>query len=229
MKKIFAALAATVSLASIAQAATVNLSNISVNSSGKTVVATESTTLGTVEIAIEATLTDWSLSQGLHFDPVSGLRSYNGGVGINRNKSDWHTVDGKGPNEAVLITAKRNGIDLAIRLTSLEFAFFGSQADFDLYASTGSSFTRIIDDQNIAAGNPALLNELGTAFAVGADSDHCGWWSCADHDSFKLKSFSYELLPDIDTQVPVPGALPLMLAGLGGFAAMRKRKAQQAD
>ncbi|MCQ8185780.1 VPLPA-CTERM sorting domain-containing protein [Parvularcula maris] len=209
-------------LAGQAGAAMVDLTdpNLTINSSGKTVVATEDG----VEISVEAAHWWFSLgSWNWETSPTGGLTQYSQGLGINQ-PNDWHTVDGKGTNEAIVISAQENGVDVAIRLTSIEFGYFGSNSDFDLLVDDGNgSLDRVINDQNIGANNPALLSELGTAFVIGADQE-CRLFAGCEYDYFKLKSFSYELLSDIDSEVPVPGALPLFLAGAAGFGALRRKR-----
>jgi hypothetical protein len=230
MHRFFTAAASLAALlAGQAGAATIDLTDpsLTINSSGKTVVAAENG----VEISVEAA--HWWFSLGSWYwvtSPTGGLTQYSQGLGVNQ-ANDWHTVDGKGTNEAIVISAQKDGVDVAIRLTSLEFGYFGGDSDFDLLVDDGTgTLSQVINNENIGANNPALLSQLGTAFVVGADEECKLKWkngklkSVCEYDYFKLRSFSYELLSDVTDPVPVPGALPLMLAGMGGFAALRRRK-----
>jgi hypothetical protein len=213
MKKLITAAAGAAALfAGMAHAAFVDLSgSIATNSGGgETIVATDNSSAnGPVDISLEAALVSGTFANP-NFTSTGGLVGYSSGIGINR-ALDSHTIDGRLGNDTVVIRARQGGSFVDIQLLSLQFASVDSNDEFTLWVD-GALNTQ---DQNISAQNPALLGVIGPVFQIAA---------IENNDDFKLAGFTYNLLPDVQEEVPLPGALPLMATVLGGLAMRRRRK-----
>lgn len=220
MRSVVSAAAAALAFVGIGEAATVDLSNVSFSDSSISVVDTFTDTNGDqIKLVMAPFLFNSDGQGGYNFTQTYGMTGYSGGVGINR-RNDAHVIDGEGTPEAIVIQAQNSTANTLfdIRLTSITFGYFDQADDFTLFAGTGGIATLdlVLDDVSIWGANPSLLSVVGSTFAIGADHHS---------DSFKLKAFTYDLLPSIDTAVPLPAALPMFLAGFAGITVLRRRKA----
>ncbi|NNU15917.1 PEP-CTERM sorting domain-containing protein [Parvularcula sp. ZS-1/3] len=155
------------------------------------------------------------------FTPISsGLVRWSSGLGIDRGEnSPQHAVDGRGRNEALIFQARdrATGDIKAVRWDSVLFGWEGDRrTDFDVWTSQAGyvDLSRVADEVPVRVNQTQLLGYVASTIAIHADGRH---------DYFKLKKIAASALDEV--VVPVPGALSLMLAGLGGIAAMRRRKA----
>lgn len=214
MRKFIAATASAVAmLATAASAATFNLT-----SGG--LIGTITDDQGEVINIIAAASTE---SRNV-FTLVNGITSFgSNGIGIQRSGeggSPNHAIDGIGPDEAIIFQAQKAS-DSSLVAVDWESVVFGwrykSKTDFSLWTSTAGygSLTRLLDEQTFSVNTPRTLGVIAATIAIQADDKK---------DAFKLKSISVDTLPGITNPVPVPGALPLMLAGLAGFVGLRRRK-----
>ena len=138
---------------------------------------------------------------------TGGLREWSNGIGIQKlGSQDWHTVDGYYSNEFVKLT-----FDKMMTLMSTAFSYFGSDDSFWLYTWNGSGWDY---EGNFGDGSSSYTFDgsyTSTMFLVGARGDH---------DSWKFKGASFDHV----TPVPLPAAGFLLLGGLGGLAALKRRK-----
>jgi len=127
-----------------------------------------------------------------------------------------HTVDGSGPDEGLLVH-----FDQHVRITSLVFSYVDHNDEVSIYtyADTGSETTfdsptsaqtSFIGRDRIETDPSDFTGVVGDYFLIGA-SDH--------NDDWKLKAIHYEIAP-----IPLPAAGFMLLAGLGGFAVLRRRQ-----
>lgn len=210
---IAAAASAVVFIAAAAQAATFTLTSATVG--------TLTDDSGEVINIIAAASTE----RNDQFTLVNGIRSFGSyGIGIQRageRGSPNHAIDGIGPDEAIIFQAQKasDGSLVAVNWQSIVFGWrYSSRSDFSLWTSLGGygSLSRILDEQAITVNTPQSLGVVAATIAIQADDKK---------DAFKLKKLTVDTLPSITNPVPVPGALPLMLAGIAGFTALRRRKA----
>ncbi len=134
------------------------------------------------------------------------LAEWDNGIGIQkRGSSDSHQVDGKYSNEFLKLT-----FDKVVELKSLAFSYFTDNDKFKLYTWTGSNWNY----EGYGAGSSTYQLSGGytsSMFLIGATGDHDAW-------KFKGVGVGH---PNV---VPLPAAGWLLLGGLGGLAAMKRRK-----
>jgi hypothetical protein len=133
---------------------------------------------------------------------------------------DNHEIDGNFNNEFLLLTFNRE-----ITLNSVSFSFWnadrtrwGHQIDGDdarVYSHDGSDWVyeeQISDGDNGTYTTAFADPYAGSMFAIGATDYNDGW---------KLRSISVDYEPSV---VPLPAAGWMLFAGLGGLAAMKRRR-----
>ncbi|GJL90867.1 VPLPA-CTERM sorting domain-containing protein [Hyphococcus sp.] len=135
------------------------------------------------------------------WSPGTGL-DHDGGGGLSND--DDHQVDGDGGNEVLILHFNQQ-----VQLASALFSYVGSNDDFDFFADTNGDgiLERLAQDIDIPGSNLASLmsfNVVSNYFGIGASGYN---------DEWKLKAIT--AIPVSD--VPLPAALPLFLAGLAGF------------
>ena len=155
-------------------------------------------------------IASWSGSSG-------GIGICSGDAWVNTNTNglascnDNHQVDGSGSNEAVVVSFIGKQIDLL----SATFAYVGNNDDYELFMQGTSGL-----NLGLALPNDCFVCTVSN-FSVGADSSFAFgayFWD----DDWKLQALEYEVVP-----TPLPAAGLLLLAGLGGFAFVRRRKPQR--
>ncbi|MGP1356726.1 VPLPA-CTERM sorting domain-containing protein [Roseicyclus sp.] len=145
---------------------------------------------------------------------TSDATAWSNGIGLLRNQwhHDSHLVDGHYDEYLMLNFSEE------VRLTSLTFSYADHRDDWRVYSGSFADFTFEDSGQLSNAGfvQTALVDSLalGTHFLVGTRNSHSGW---------KLQGLTVDLAP-----VPLPATGLLLLAGLGGLAVMRKRRAAAA-
>lgn len=137
------------------------------------------------------------------------------------NGRDQHTIDGKTKREMALLDFGLSQVEI----TSVTFAYWDSLDDFDFgtyvskaLGSAPTSFTANVDsgsNSGLKTFSFSAGELVGSLFGFGANHSS---------DAFKLQSLTYAVIPPV-SEVPLPAAGWLLLAGLGGLGAMKRRKA----
>jgi hypothetical protein len=145
---------------------------------------------------------------------------YTSGIAMEQKNDSSHQVDGAYSNEFLKLA-----FNPAITLTKLQFTYASKNDDFHFYTWNGSSWSEsgpyeACPNQNWTCGENGTAHwytfgtpYTGSMFLVGARG--------AD-DDWKLKGVKVEYQPSV---VPLPAAGWMLLAGLGGIAALKRRKA----
>ena len=123
------------------------------------------------------------------------------GLGVTRFFDSDPDLDGQ-VDEFLVFT-----FDQTVSLFTILFDDVDSDDDWDLFVDTGSGFTLVADDNT---DNPFT-------FALGTDGNRVSIGADGRNDSFRVREITV-------AAVPLPAAGWLMLAGLGGIAALRRRK-----
>ncbi|MEO9824993.1 MAG: VPLPA-CTERM sorting domain-containing protein [Paracoccaceae bacterium] len=130
---------------------------------------------------------------------------------------DQHTIDGQGANEMALL----NFGSMNVEIRSVTFNYWDRNDDFDVGVfdslARGTQASPFRDDLDWGHNGstrtfyfrPGTL--VGSIFGFGADGPS---------DEFKLAGISYREV----AAVPLPAGAALLLTGLAGFGAMRRRK-----
>jgi hypothetical protein len=219
---------ASLALASAASATTINF-NVGKgwNSAGHSYGASNEVTVtgATVDHAGKILTNDefvasWFGTQGgLGICSASKTRKCTGGTSESSGR-DQHTIDGKTKREMALLD-----FGLAqVEITSVTFAYWDRYDDFDfgVYASKLVGAAPTPFTVNFDSGSNISLRTfsfsagqlVGSLFGFGANHSS---------DAFKLQSLTYNTVPPV-SEVPLPAAGWLLLAGLGGMGAMKRRK-----
>ncbi|MDZ4135000.1 MAG: VPLPA-CTERM sorting domain-containing protein [Paracoccaceae bacterium] len=155
-------------------------------------------------------LASWSGDAGLGI--CSGSLSSSEATGC---ALDDHQVDGADKNEVAVL----NFGSLIVKLTSIVFSNVERDDRYDLFAfangigaaATESNLTKLLPNNCSICSVSDFFLAQGSIFGIGADSAN---------SEFKIKSISFEVIP---AQVPLPAAGWMLIAGLGGLAAVRNR------
>jgi len=159
------------------------------------------------------------------------------GLGVTSTGDTSGNLDGLGQNDALIFT-----FDRLVKIEGIWFSGFDLDDDVDLFFESGGNLVRHSTDYLISLGvdldgfidisvllglfpsiDPNLL--IGTMFGFGADDD--GVLGLLQ-DSFRIKGLKVTDLSLPPSEVPVPAALPLFLAGLAGFRFAMRRKPELA-
>lgn len=158
---------------------------------------------------------------------VRSWSGYHGGLGVTsascttygsyEGRCDQHTIDGRGNNEMALLSFG----SMNVEITSVTFSYWDRNDDFDVAVfdslAVGSQGSPFYDDVDWGGnGSPRTFNIregalVGSFFGFGADGPS---------DEFKLSSITYREI----SEVPLPAGAVLLLTGIAGFGAMRRRK-----
>lgn len=201
-KSNFAALAAAGALAISAGAATAGVVHFDLGD-GPTVYNQESLyyEVDGLGLTVKGESCGWYSCSDEDIDRYSGS-----GIAMNRNYWDWHTVDGHGRNEYLNLHFSDH-----LKLKSVSFNYVSYGSDFVLYTWDG-------DDWDYEGEAPA---DGGTYHFVGSyEGDQFSIGAEGHHDSWKLAGISVHYMAPI----PLPAAGWMLLAGIGGIAAMKRRK-----
>jgi hypothetical protein len=125
---------------------------------------------------------------------------------IDTNTNPEHAIDSKGPDEAMVFDFGR-----VVTLSSIYFGWTAGAKLFSLFVD-GTH----VGNFTANAGLPTGVT--GTTFAVGATK---GWTGRYWRESYlKLKSITVSYQP---SEIPLPASGLLLLGGLFGFAAVRRK------
>ena len=146
-----------------------------------------------------------------------GICSGYPGSGTGGCANDQHTVDGANNNEVVILDFG----SLVVKLTSITFAYADSDDFFDVLAFGNGTDAAATDgglNKSVSCGASVCTKtnfsiETGSIFGIGAFRDRSEW---------KLQAITFDIIPT--TEVPLPAAGWMLLAGLGGLAAAKRRK-----
>lgn len=142
---------------------------------------------------------------------------YDGGIGMDGGGNDSHQVDGSGSNEFLKLA-----FNPSITLKSASFTYVSNLDTFRLYTHNGTDWDYEGDANpcnQLFCVNPSTTytynfagTYFGSMFLIGATGSN---------DDFKLKAVSvdYEV-----AAVPLPAAGWMLVAGLGGIAALKRRR-----
>lgn len=134
------------------------------------------------------------------------------GIGIYSNSQDSHQVDGYYRDEYLKLTFSEE-----VTLDAAKFTYYSADDDFTLHTWNGSKFVfnghGDACEANCGGSHTVHTYDFAgtytsTMFLIGAKYDDDDW---------KFKGVSV-------TPVPLPAAGFMLLAGLGGLAAMKRRK-----
>jgi hypothetical protein len=146
-----------------------------------------------------------------------GLVSNNPSGYTDKNKTFEHSLDSYGIDEAFLFDFGRE-----VTLSEIVFGWF-KKAEKNANFSKGGKFRLFVDgiDMGRYKANKPLASDLtGTVFMVGAASFK---QNGTKFDSY-LKLASMTVSYDNVATVPLPAGGLLLLAGLGGLGALRRRR-----
>ena len=146
------------------------------------------------------------------------IGQYPGGAGIFNSRLDnSHTVDGSGFDDYVEVSFNR-----VVNVISVMFGFVSStpgEDDVRLLLDTDGN-GRISVGDSYSARTDILPNN--NPFSIGLETDFFALGAFDSNDSWKLRSVTVEY--DEPPAVPLPAAGWMLIAGLGGMAALRRRK-----
>lgn len=225
-----AAAISVAAIASSASAATINF-NVGTGWNSGDVVFGNGTEFVTANAATH--------SNGGNLNFSAYLASWSGGSGGAGVCSDWdgpnrtsvnsnstgycdesHTVDSDGPDELVTLDFG----SMLVELVSITFAYVNRNDDFNVY-SYGSGFSDLL----LSSEERTLPNNCGTCTTTNFSSltgSLFGIGVGGSGDTVKLQAISFNVLPPPPPPpaIPLPAAGWMLLAGLGGMAAIGRRR-----
>jgi hypothetical protein len=150
------------------------------------------------------------------------IDQYGTGIGMDGGGGDSHQVDGSNYNEFLTLSFSEE-----VQFSSVSFTYYSAGDDFEFFTHTGSAWSHVgrADACESNCGNSSTINKydflgtyVGTAFMVG---------SMATGDDWKLRAVTVDYTDDGNGNlppVPLPAAGWMLLAGLGGLGAMKRRQ-----
>ncbi len=161
--------------------------------------------------ALVVTAHNYNSSKEIYRDVQVG-RWTGWGLGIGSYSGDNHRVDGYCRDEVLSFS-----FDREVKILSVEFgAFWGSHNKFDLFV--GDAGELVFDSWDYVDDTVALGGATGTWFGIGASA-----WNSA----FKVRSITVSWDDGINNNpapIPLPAGGALMLTGLAGLAALRRKR-----
>jgi hypothetical protein len=151
--------------------------------------------------------------------PEGKVGKWSEGLGIvDGQTGDAHFVDGNGRNDVLSFAFSQN-----VRLLSVGFSYVDHNDDFAFFFDKGKDGVLqndLVWKTKDIPGNgfygtfsfAYLTNNIGKLFGIGA---------YGSNDDFKVASITVDFVKP--STVPLPGALPLFVAGLAGLGWMRRR------
>ena len=199
MKRVLALAVAMTLVAGVAQAATETF-----NFSGYSEKSKEKTFVGDYGSKVVVTAGNYHeyIKDGVHTAGTKKIGQWDGGLGVKSYKKDEHYVDGDKP-EFLKFSFGEHMV-----LHSIKFSNYGN-GEFDWYSSNGNG------DIDVSMGADVSGTKIGSMFFLGAYGKQ----------GFKVKSITvkHKKTPP-PNEIPLPAAGFLLLGGLGGLVALRKKK-----
>lgn len=154
------------------------------------------------------------------------------GLGVTSDGDTSTDIDGRGQNDVLIFT-----FDRLVKIEGVWFSNFDLDDDVDFFFEVGGQLVRhssyLINvgvdlegllDLSLFLGLFPIFDQnllIGTMFGFGADDDGILGLLV---DSFKIKKIKVSDMSTPPSEIPVPAALPLFLAGLAGFRFAMRRK-----
>ncbi|MGI9389625.1 MAG: VPLPA-CTERM sorting domain-containing protein [Boseongicola sp.] len=139
---------------------------------------------------------------------------------ISQNGNEYHAIDSWGPNESMMFSF---GMDVELLGTYISWA--AGEKDWDVFMDG------ILQSVENGSGPKALGYGLADNFAIGTRTHYSlcptvqtftSVPNCdSENSAIKIKKIKIDYTPEV---IPLPAAGWLMLAGIGGIAALRRRK-----
>lgn len=158
------------------------------------------------------------------------IGEYWGGLGVTTYNDTSHEIDSEGHRDEVV----KLSFSKTVKIEKLYFTLIDSNDDFSFTmvdGEDGGSFYGNVDPNLYYGGGYAAYDFhgdwYGTMFGIGAADKTCKKWkkeySCDNYDNYKLKGakVSYKHHP---APVPLPAAGWMLLAGIGGVVALKRRE-----
>lgn len=214
-------------------ASAVSAATIDLNVSKTWTQGTHTYSNGSESVQVEAFLYGSSSLPTVYGNPyLASFSGSAGGLGIcsgtikSGNCSEAHTVDGDGENEMAVL----NFGSTIVKLVGITFSYVDKDDKFDLFAfasGIGSAATQGLLDLAISSSCTTGCYVTGFNLAQGSVF---GIGAFQKKSEFKIRSITFDVIPDEPPPPPPPPPVPLpaggwlLLAGLGALAAARKRR-----
>ena len=153
---------------------------------------------------------------------------YRNGIGVTTFHDSTHEID----SEDAVDEVAKFAFNFAVTLLAVKFQYEDDNDDFSFSFLDGDGVLQNFYG-NLAITDTGTFGEYtfsqvwtSSMFGIGAADRTCRHgqytWSCDNHDNFKIAKIKvkYEEPP----AVPLPAAGWMLLAGLGGIAAMKRRR-----
>ncbi|WP_299837902.1 VPLPA-CTERM sorting domain-containing protein [uncultured Jannaschia sp.] len=211
LRSIFLAATASLGLAGAAHAAT---QTFDLSNGGSDTQAVRTYTQG--DLTLNVTAATYSYDHGTKTYAFGaetvGTQSYDYGLGVKSYWGDNHEVDGFLKNEAIVLSFSK-----AVRLDTLKFSYVDTNDHFGLFTGDEKTYEGFARIGNGFFSNYDFQNDYtNTVFAIGAYQSDDDW-------KMKKITVSYDDTPT-PSPVPLPAAAWMLIAGIGGLAAMGRRK-----